>query len=57
MSGSTKTVYSDDRNGWTWGFTRQSESWNGRLAMLGFAAILLIEFLSGQGILHFWNFL
>jgi Chlorophyll A-B binding protein len=58
MTSSTKkTASSDDRNGWTWGFTSQSESWNGRLAMLGFASALFIELLSGQGVLHFWNLL
>jgi hypothetical protein len=44
-----------DRNGWRWGFTPQGESWNGRLAMLGFVAALLTEYLSGRGILHFYN--
>ncbi|HEY9752311.1 MAG TPA: high light inducible protein [Coleofasciculaceae cyanobacterium] len=58
MSSSTKlTSASNDRNGWLWGFTPQAESWNGRLAMIGFAAILLIEVFSGQGFLHFWNLL
>jgi hypothetical protein len=42
-------------NGWRWGFTPQGESWNGRSAMLGFVAMLLTEFLSGQGVLHFYN--
>ena len=42
-------------NGWRWGFTPQAESWNGRFAMLGFVAALLTEYLSGQGILHFYN--
>jgi hypothetical protein len=28
----------DDRNAWRWGFTPQSEIWNGRLAMIGFSA-------------------
>lgn len=47
----------DKRNGWRWGFTSESESWNGRLAMLGFASVLIIEAVSGQGILHFSNLL
>jgi hypothetical protein len=42
-------------NGWRWGFTPQAESWNGRFAMLGFVAALLTEYLSGQGVLHFYN--
>jgi hypothetical protein len=58
MANSTKGIASsEDRNGWRWGFTLQTESWNGRLAMLGFASALLIEVLSGQGVLHFWNIL
>ncbi|NJP08142.1 MAG: hypothetical protein HC866_00625 [Leptolyngbyaceae cyanobacterium RU_5_1] len=58
MTSSTKgTSSSNDRNGWIWGFTPRAESWNGRLAMLGFASALLIEVLSGQGVLHFWNLL
>lgn len=42
-------------NEWRWGFTPQGEGWNGRFAMLGFVAILLTEYLSGQGVLHFYN--
>ncbi len=37
------------------GFTPTAEIWNGRAAMVGFAILLLIEFLSHQGFLHFWN--
>ncbi|MGV0023440.1 chlorophyll a/b-binding protein [Phormidesmis priestleyi] len=37
------------------GFTPNSEIWNGRFAMIGFVSILLIEVLSGQGIVHFWS--
>ena len=33
------------------GFTSFAESWNGRLAMLGFTIGLLTELLTGQGIL------
>ncbi len=44
-----------DRNDWKWGFTPQAEIWNGRFAMLGFVAALLTEFLSGEGVLHFYN--
>lgn len=56
MASSTKTVpSSDNRNGWAWGFTPQAELWNGRLAMIGFVSAVLIEFLSKQGVLHFWN--
>ncbi|MGB3239918.1 MAG: chlorophyll a/b-binding protein [Geitlerinemataceae cyanobacterium] len=34
------------------GFTPQAELWNGRLAMLGFTAVLAIEFFTHQGILQ-----
>jgi len=33
------------------GFTEFAETWNGRLAMLGFVIGLGTEFLTGQGIL------
>lgn len=36
---------------WQWGLTTAAEVWNGRLAMVGFFA-LLIEMLSGRGLLH-----
>jgi protoporphyrin/coproporphyrin ferrochelatase len=43
-------IYPPER--WEWGLTTTAEVWNGRLAMLGFIA-LIIELLSGQGPLHF----
>ncbi|MBF2057815.1 MAG: ferrochelatase [Cyanobacterium sp. T60_A2020_053] len=43
-------MYPQER--WEWGLTTAAEVWNGRLAMLGFMA-LLIELMSGQGPLHF----
>lgn len=36
---------------WEWGMTTAAEIWNGRLAMLGFIA-LVIELLTGRGLLH-----
>ncbi|AFZ35880.1 putative CAB/ELIP/HLIP family protein [Stanieria cyanosphaera PCC 7437] len=33
------------------GFTRFAEIWNGRLAMLGFVSVVLIELITGRGIL------
>ena len=33
------------------GFTRFSELWNGRLAMVGFVAAMAVEYFTGQGIL------
>jgi ferrochelatase len=43
-------LYPQER--WEWGMTTAAEVWNGRLAMLGFLALLL-ELISGQGPLHF----
>lgn len=37
---------------WEWGLTSAAEVWNGRLAMLGFLA-LVVEIISGHGPLHF----
>jgi len=45
----------ENRNEAKFGFTPQAENWNGRLAMIGFVSALLIELLSGQGVLHFWG--
>ena len=36
----------------SWGFHRRAELLNGRLAMLGFVAGVLVEWISGQGILQ-----
>ena len=33
------------------GFTRFAENWNGRLAMIGFVAAVVVEYFTGQGIL------
>jgi hypothetical protein len=54
MTTSSKST-TPNRNAWRWGFTPQSEIWNGRFAMLGFVAALLTEYLSGEGVLHFYN--
>jgi ferrochelatase len=43
-------MYPQER--WEWGMTTAAEVWNGRLAMVGFIA-LLIELISGRGPLHF----
>ncbi|NES98361.1 MAG: hypothetical protein F6K32_24900, partial [Desertifilum sp. SIO1I2] len=39
-----------ERNAWKFGFTPQAEIWNGRFAMIGFTVALILELLSGQGI-------
>jgi hypothetical protein len=59
MSANTNITSSmkNKRNAWIWGFTPQAELWNGRLAMIGFIAAVLIEAFSGQGLLHFWGIL
>jgi protoporphyrin/coproporphyrin ferrochelatase len=43
-------MYPQER--WEWGLTSSAEVWNGRIAMIGFLA-LLIELVSGQGPLHY----
>lgn len=42
-------MYPQER--WQWGMTTNAEVWNGRLAMIGFVA-LLIELITGHGPLH-----
>lgn len=42
-------LYPQER--WAWGMTTAAEVWNGRLAMLGFIA-LMAELVSGRGLLH-----
>ncbi len=37
------------------GFTPNAEVWNGRFAMIGFVTILLLEVLSGEGIVDFYR--
>lgn len=37
---------------WQWGITTSAEVWNGRIAMLGFIALIL-EIITGRGLLHF----
>ncbi len=43
-------MYPQER--WEWGLTTTAEVWNGRLAMIGFIA-LLVELITGTGPLHF----
>ncbi|TVQ46065.1 MAG: ferrochelatase [Gloeocapsa sp. DLM2.Bin57] len=48
----TKNMKMYPQERWQWGLTTTAEVWNGRLAMIGFIA-LLIELISGHGPLHF----
>lgn len=59
MSGfkNTTPTASQDPNALRFGFTPQSENWNGRLAMIGFLSVVLIEAFTGNGFLHFWGIL
>jgi protoporphyrin/coproporphyrin ferrochelatase len=41
---------------WEWGLTTAAEVWNGRMAMIGFLA-LITEIMTGQGPLHFLGLL
>lgn len=36
------------RNQWNWGFTPSAESWNGRLAMIGFISAVILELTTGH---------
>jgi protoporphyrin/coproporphyrin ferrochelatase len=42
-------IYPPER--WQWGMTTSAEVWNGRIAMLGFIA-LVFELITGHGLLH-----
>ncbi|MBW4572461.1 MAG: ferrochelatase [Tolypothrix carrinoi HA7290-LM1] len=42
-------IYPPER--WEWGMTTSAEVWNGRIAMLGFIALVL-ELITGRGLLH-----
>lgn len=42
-----------DPSDWTIGWNERSERWNGRLAMLGFAASIITEAIVGHSVLGF----
>lgn len=48
-----RTMQGENRNDVKFGFTPGAENLNGRLAMIGFVAALITEFVTGQGVLHF----
>jgi hypothetical protein len=50
-------MQAENRNDMKPGFTPQAENWNGRLAMIGFAAAVMTELATGQGVLHFLGLL
>lgn len=47
-----KKVKMYPQESWQWGMTTTAEVWNGRIAMLGFIALVL-ELMTGRGLLHF----
>lgn len=47
-----KKVKMYPQESWQWGMTTTAEVWNGRIAMLGFIALVL-ELVTGRGLLHF----
>lgn len=48
-------MQTQEQNEGKFGFTPKAENWNGRLAMIGFIAAVITEYISGQGVLHFWG--
>ncbi|BAY26330.1 CAB/ELIP/HLIP superfamily protein [Calothrix sp. NIES-2100] len=52
-----KQLSSNKSKTWFGGFTAPSEILNGRLAMIGFVTVMLIEVFSGHGFLHFLDIL
>ena len=55
VTNGAQIMQGENRNEAKFGFTPQAENWNGRLAMIGFIAALITEFVTGQGVLHFWG--
>jgi cell division protein FtsN len=50
-------MQAQDQKAEKFGFTAQAESLNGRLAMIGFAAAVMTEVATGQGVLHWLGLL
>jgi hypothetical protein len=55
VTNGAKIMQGENRNDVKFGFTPQAENWNGRLAMIGFIAAVITEYVTGQGVLHFWG--
>lgn len=55
VTNGAKIMQGENRNDVKFGFTPQAENWNGRLAMIGFIAAVITEYITGQGVLHFWG--
>nr|YP_007878166.1 CAB/ELIP/HLIP superfamily protein [Calliarthron tuberculosum]AGA63777.1 CAB/ELIP/HLIP superfamily protein [Calliarthron tuberculosum] len=49
-------MYNNLRNQWIWGFTYGAENWNGRLAMLAFFIIFMLEFVTSEPIILLLGF-
>ncbi|HEY9637949.1 MAG TPA: chlorophyll a/b-binding protein [Coleofasciculaceae cyanobacterium] len=48
--------YGDYQSKFEFGSNPSAELWNGRLAMIGFLAALIVELTTGQSFLHFLGF-
>mmetsp|Transcript_25545 Transcript_25545/g.48324 ORF Transcript_25545/g.48324 Transcript_25545/m.48324 type:complete len:503 (+) Transcript_25545:403-1911(+) len=42
---------------WEWGFTKSAETWNGRFAIGGVISLLVLEIMTGSGVLRNFGFL
>ncbi|PSP19637.1 MAG: chlorophyll A-B binding protein [Cyanobacteria bacterium QS_8_64_29] len=49
--------YADYARKFEFGSNPSAELWNGRLAMIGFLSALIVELLTGQGVLDFLGLL
>lgn len=45
----------ENRNDIKFGFNPSAENWNGRLAMIGFVSAIIVELVTGQGVLQFFG--
>ena len=47
--------YGDYQGKFEFGSNHSAELWNGRLAMIGFLAAIIVELTTSQGFLHFFG--